>query len=137
MKSFRDIRVIPVLLVAIFSLAVLKIAGLVLDGAYVFDYDPRSTKRSWAQENLNFPGKEDVDITGSTHGAPKEAKKEEAPAPAAPDVKPDGIVIHPEEIGVQLTEGMMMEPEASVSAMVFHHPDCSYFTADEEATGAA
>ncbi|MBK7929920.1 MAG: methionine synthase [Bryobacterales bacterium] len=35
----------------------------------------------------------------------------------------------PEEIGVQLTEGMMMEPEASVSALVFHHPDCAYFTA--------
>jgi len=32
---------------------------------------------------------------------------------------------------VQLTEGMMMEPEASVSAIVFHHPDCAYFTADE------
>ncbi len=32
----------------------------------------------------------------------------------------------------QLTEGMMMEPEASVSAMVFHHPDCAYFTAGEE-----
>jgi len=30
-----------------------------------------------------------------------------------------------------LTEGMMMEPEASVSAIVFHHPDCAYFTADE------
>ena len=25
----------------------------------------------------------------------------------------------------------MMEPEASVSAIVFHHPDCAYFTADE------
>ena len=24
-----------------------------------------------------------------------------------------------------------MEPEASVSAIVFHHPDCAYFTADE------
>ncbi len=35
----------------------------------------------------------------------------------------------PEEIGCFLTEGMMMEPEASVSAMVFHHPDCAYFTA--------
>ena len=23
----------------------------------------------------------------------------------------------------------MMEPEASVSALVFHHPDCAYFTA--------
>ena len=37
----------------------------------------------------------------------------------------------PEEIGVRLTEGMMMDPEASVSALVFHHPDCAYFTADE------
>ena len=40
-------------------------------------------------------------------------------------------LLRPEEIGVQLTEGMMMEPEASVSALVFHHPDCAYFTADE------
>jgi len=38
-------------------------------------------------------------------------------------------LLRPEEIGVQLTEGMMMDPEASVSALVFHHPDCSYFTA--------
>ena len=40
-------------------------------------------------------------------------------------------LLHPEEIGVQLTEGMMMDPEASVSALVFHHPDCAYFTAAE------
>jgi 5-methyltetrahydrofolate--homocysteine methyltransferase len=40
-------------------------------------------------------------------------------------------LLHPEEIGVILTEGMMMEPEASVSALVFHHPDCAYFTASE------
>jgi 5-methyltetrahydrofolate--homocysteine methyltransferase len=39
-------------------------------------------------------------------------------------------LLRPEDIGVQLTEGMMMEPEASVSALVFHHPDCAYFTAD-------
>ena len=38
MKSFRDIRVLPVVLVAIFGLAVLKIAGLVIDGGYVFDH---------------------------------------------------------------------------------------------------
>ena len=30
-------------------------------------------------------------------------------------------------IGVQLTEGHMMDPEASVSALVFHHPDARYF----------
>lgn len=35
----------------------------------------------------------------------------------------------PEEIGVKLTEGFMRDPEASVSALVFHHPDCAYFTA--------
>ena len=38
----------------------------------------------------------------------------------------------PEEIGVRLTDGMMMEPEASVSALVFHHPDCAYFSVAEE-----
>jgi 5-methyltetrahydrofolate--homocysteine methyltransferase len=37
-------------------------------------------------------------------------------------------LLRPEDIGVQLTEGMMMDPEASVSALVFHHPDCTYFT---------
>ncbi len=35
--------------------------------------------------------------------------------------------LRPEEIGVQLTEGDMMDPEASVSALVFHHPDARYF----------
>jgi 5-methyltetrahydrofolate--homocysteine methyltransferase len=55
--------------------------------------------------------------------------------PACPNLDDQlGIwkLIHPEEMGVILTEGMMMEPEASVSALVFHHPDCAYFTAAEE-----
>ncbi len=38
-------------------------------------------------------------------------------------------LIQPEEIGIFLTDGFMMEPEASVSALVFQHPDCAYFTA--------
>ncbi|MBV9266537.1 MAG: methionine synthase [Acidobacteriaceae bacterium] len=41
-------------------------------------------------------------------------------------------LLHPEDIGVHLTEGFMMEPEASVSALVFHHPDCAYFSAGAE-----
>ena len=36
-------------------------------------------------------------------------------------------LIEPEEIGIELTDGHMMDPEASVSALVFPHPDCSYF----------
>ncbi|QOZ44197.1 flagellar protein FlbB [Bradyrhizobium sp. CCBAU 53340] len=86
MKSFRNIRVIPVVLVAVAGLAMLKVAGLVINGGYVFDYQPNSAKKSWAQENLNFPtGREDPDITGSTHGEPKEA-----PKPAAPESKVEG-----------------------------------------------
>jgi 5-methyltetrahydrofolate--homocysteine methyltransferase len=30
-------------------------------------------------------------------------------------------------IGVELTEGFMMEPESTVSALVLHHPDAKYF----------
>ncbi|MBZ5723988.1 MAG: methionine synthase [Acidobacteriia bacterium] len=45
-------------------------------------------------------------------------------------------LLKPEDIGVKLTEGMMMEPEASVSALVFHHPDAAYFTAEEGEGGA-
>ena len=36
-------------------------------------------------------------------------------------------LLHPEEIGVHLTDGYMMEPEASVSAIVFAHPEARYF----------
>jgi flagellar motility protein MotE (MotC chaperone) len=97
MNAFRNIRVLPVVLIAVCALAVLKVAGLVLDGGYVFDYAPQSTKRSWAQENLNYPGREETDITGATHGEPKEAKKEEAPKLAAPETKPEGMVLHPED----------------------------------------
>ena len=31
-------------------------------------------------------------------------------------------------IGVELTEGFMMDPEASVSALVLHHPQARYFS---------
>ncbi|MEK6287174.1 MAG: methionine synthase [Acidobacteriota bacterium] len=51
--------------------------------------------------------------------------------PACPDLESQAglfSLLHPEEIGVQLTEGFMMEPEASVSALVFHHPDATYFS---------
>ena len=35
-------------------------------------------------------------------------------------------------IGVELTEGFMMDPESSVSALVFHHPEAKYFNLSEE-----
>jgi flagellar motility protein MotE (MotC chaperone) len=104
MKSLRDIRVIPVVLVAVLGLAVLKIAGLVLEGGYVFDYKPNAakpTKPSWAQEVLNFPGApksearggDASDVTGSVQA--KEPPKPAAPASEPP--KPDGVVVYPEQ----------------------------------------
>jgi 5-methyltetrahydrofolate--homocysteine methyltransferase len=51
--------------------------------------------------------------------------------PACPDLESQALLfslLQPEEIGVELTEGFMMEPEASVSALVFSHPDASYFS---------
>jgi flagellar motility protein MotE (MotC chaperone) len=106
MKSYRNIRVIPVVVIAVASLTVLKVAGLLIDGGYVFDYQSQDTKpASWAQQNLNFPGasakdtgapNRDADITGSVE-KPKEEKKAEAPKPAAPETKPDAVVYHPED----------------------------------------
>ena len=99
MKSFRNIRVIPVVLVAVAGLATLKVAGLVLNGGYVFDYQPNTLKKSWAQENLNFPtGRDDPDITGSTHGEPKEA-----PKPAAPETKLEGTPVKMDETQPQVS----------------------------------
>ena len=91
MKAFRDIRVIPVVLVAIFGLAILKIAGLVIDGGYVFDYQPQVAKKSWAQDTFNFPGgrQPDGDITGSVSAKKEEAKPVvAAPQAAAPTAAP-------------------------------------------------
>ncbi len=36
--------------------------------------------------------------------------------------------LKPADIGVKLTDGCMMEPEASVSALVFHHPAAFYYS---------
>lgn len=56
--------------------------------------------------------------------------------PACPRLDDQAILwslLKPEEIGVELTEGFMMDPEASVSALVFHHPDAKYFAVGAEA----
>ncbi|WP_108671501.1 methionine synthase [Peribacillus acanthi] len=39
-------------------------------------------------------------------------------------------LLHPQDLGITLTEGCMMEPEASVSAIVFSHPSARYFNVE-------
>ncbi|MGZ3708780.1 MAG: vitamin B12 dependent-methionine synthase activation domain-containing protein, partial [Bdellovibrionota bacterium] len=51
--------------------------------------------------------------------------------PACPRLDDQALlwsILNPNEIGVQLTEGFMMDPESSVSALCFHHPAATYFS---------
>jgi 5-methyltetrahydrofolate--homocysteine methyltransferase len=53
--------------------------------------------------------------------------------PACPNLADQRVLfdlLEPEQIGLGLTEGFMMDPEASVSALVFHHPEAKYFKAE-------
>ena len=104
MSSFSNIRVLPVVLVAVAGLAVLKIASLAIDGSYVFDAEPVPVKSSWASDTFNFQNNKppasmapqnDDDITGST-SAKKEEPKPEAKAPEATK-PPEGLVTIPEQ----------------------------------------
>jgi flagellar motility protein MotE (MotC chaperone) len=108
MKSFRDVRVLPVVLVAIAGLAVLKVAGLVIDGGYVFDYQPNSTKKSWAQESFNFPtGRADpADVTGSVE---KKKEEEAKPVVAAPEVEKPNAAAAPDQAPVSASERAILE----------------------------
>src|SRR6201996_1640343 len=51
--------------------------------------------------------------------------------PACPDLADRAKVarlLHPEEIGVELTEEMQLVPEQSTDALVVHHPEAKYFS---------
>ena len=53
--------------------------------------------------------------------------------PACPNLADQATLfrlLEPETFGLSLTEGFMMDPEASVSALVFHHSAAKYFKAD-------
>jgi flagellar motility protein MotE (MotC chaperone) len=100
MKSFRNFRILPVVLAAIICLVGLKIMGLVLNGGYIFSSErevaPPPKQMSWAQEMFNFPSgaaskyaADPSDITGSVDekkDGGKNAKKDEAKS----DKKPEG-----------------------------------------------
>jgi 5-methyltetrahydrofolate--homocysteine methyltransferase len=50
--------------------------------------------------------------------------------PSLDDQAPLFQLLQPEDIEVSLTESFMMEPEASVSAIVFAHPEARYFNVE-------
>jgi 5-methyltetrahydrofolate--homocysteine methyltransferase len=81
------------------------------------------------RKDWGFPDSEDLPIEEKL-SARYRGKRYSFGYPACPDLAfQRGLfqALRPEEIGVHLTEGDMMDPEASVSALVFHHPDARYF----------
>jgi 5-methyltetrahydrofolate--homocysteine methyltransferase len=81
------------------------------------------------RKQWGFPDPEDLPVEDKL-SARYRGKRYSFGYPACPDLAFQRELfkaLHPEEIGVHLTEGDMMDPEASVSALVFHHPDARYF----------
>ena len=101
MKSFRDIRVIPVVLVAIFGLAVLKVAGLVIDGGYVFDYQasqPAKTFVGAGQSAIIRAAPRPIPPTSPVRSRRKRRRKRRSrPRPPPKPPKPDGVVVFPDQ----------------------------------------
>jgi 5-methyltetrahydrofolate--homocysteine methyltransferase len=61
---------------------------------------------------------------------PTQGKRYSAGYPAWPDLADQAgvwAIIHPEHIGVTLTEAHQMVPEQSTSAVIAWHPECSYY----------
>jgi flagellar motility protein MotE (MotC chaperone) len=106
MSARRDIRVMPVVLAAVAGLAVLKVAGLVVDGSYVLGASAGPQPLSWAQENLNYPASQNrieaAEVTGSVEAKPKP----EPPPAAAP---PETVAPTTADAGVSPTERAVLE----------------------------
>jgi 5-methyltetrahydrofolate--homocysteine methyltransferase len=84
----------------------------------------RELRRQWG-----FPDPAELS-TRDLFGARYRGKRYSFGYPACPDLAGQRLLfelLRPEEIGVELTEGDMMDPEASVSAIVVHHPEARYF----------
>ena len=81
-------------------------------------------RRKWGLEDA--PGTSMADI----HKARYQGIRVSFGYPACPDLADQATLwrlLRPDTVGVELTDGFMMDPEASVSAVVFHHPQARYF----------
>ena len=85
------------------------------------------------RDSWGFPDPADMTMK-KRHGARYQGIRVSFGYPACPDLEDQGPLfklLQPEDVGIELTEGFMMEPEASVSAMVFSHPQAQYFNVEK------
>src|SRR2546428_13897650 len=62
---------------------------------------------------------------------PEQGKRHSAGYPAWPDLADQAgvwAILHPERIGITLTEAHQMVPEQSTSAIIVWHPEASYYS---------
>ncbi|MBI2263683.1 MAG: methionine synthase [Armatimonadetes bacterium] len=82
------------------------------------------------RELWGFPDPPEVSVTERFQGKYR-GRRYSFGYPACPRLEHQFLLfdlLKPSQIGVQLTDGFMMDPEASVSAVVFHHPQAGYFS---------
>ena len=87
----------------------------------------RELRREWGFADASELGRRDL------FAARYRGKRYSFGYPACPDLASQRLLfelLRPGQIGVELTDGDMMDPEASVSAIVVHHPEARYFGVD-------
>jgi len=83
------------------------------------------------REQWGFPDPPETTMMDRFQGRYR-GKRYSAGYPAWPELADQATffgLLDGRRIGVELTEGFMMDPEASVSALVVHHPQARYFAA--------
>jgi 5-methyltetrahydrofolate--homocysteine methyltransferase len=81
------------------------------------------------RERWNLPDPPELTMTDRFQ-ARYRGKRYSPGYPACPDLADQATIFRllpGRKIGVELTEGFMMDPEASVSALVVHHPQARYY----------
>ena len=83
-----------------------------------------------AARAVGLPGSAGDDDERPLPGRATAASATASAIPACPELADQATLfrlLDGRKIGVELTEGFMMDPEASVSALVLHHPQARYF----------
>ena len=83
-----------------------------------------------AARGVGIPGSAGDDDAATASRARYHGKRYSFGYPACPELADQATLfrlLDGRKIGVELTEGFMMDPEASVSAIVLHHPQARYF----------
>jgi 5-methyltetrahydrofolate--homocysteine methyltransferase len=84
------------------------------------------------REELGVVGEDDPDIRQVLEHQGYHGSRYSFGYPACPDLEDREKIIellHPERLGVTLSEGFQLHPEQSTDALVLHHPEAKYFSA--------